>query len=92
MSPAALAETAFYELMTSAMNAGGISSFFVQKEDFFVMLWSLAVVFLGGLLGGELFRRLRLPPLLGMLLVGIAVGPYALGLLDESLLAISDDL
>lgn len=57
-----------------------------------MMLWSLAVVFLGGLLGGELFRRLRLPPLLGMLLVGIAVGPYALGLLDESLLAISDDL
>ena len=38
------------------------------------------------------FRRLRLPPLLGMLLVGIAFGPYALGLLDDSLLAISADL
>ena len=57
-----------------------------------MLLWSLAVVFFGGLLGGELFRRLRLPPLLGMLLVGIAVGPHALGLLDQSLLDISDDL
>ena len=56
------------------------------------MLWSLALVFLGGLLAGEFFRRLRLPPLLGMLLVGIAFGPYALGLLDDSLLAISADL
>lgn len=35
---------------------------------------------------------MRLPPLLGMLLVGIAFGPYALGLLDDSLLAISADL
>lgn len=56
------------------------------------MLWSLALVFLGGLFAGEVFRRLRLPPLLGMLLVGIAFGPYALGLLDDSLLAISADL
>lgn len=56
------------------------------------MLWSLALVFLGGLLAGEVFRRLRLPPLLGMLLVGIAFGPYVLGLLDDSLLAISADL
>lgn len=56
------------------------------------MLWSLALVFLGGLLAGEVFRRLRLPPLLGMLLVGVAFGPYALGLLDDSLLTISADL
>lgn len=56
------------------------------------MLWSLALVFLGGLLAGEVFRRLRLPPLLGMLLVGIAFGPYVLGLLDDSLLAISAEL
>ena len=56
------------------------------------MLWSLALVFLGGLFAGEVFRRLRLPPLLGMLLVGVAFGPYALDLLDDSLLAISDDL
>lgn len=56
------------------------------------MLWSLALVFLGGLLAGEVFRRLRLPPLLGMLLVGIAFGPYALNLLDDSLLSISAEL
>lgn len=56
------------------------------------MLFSLALVFLGGLLAGEIFRRLRLPPLLGMLLTGIALGPYALNLFSESLLTISGDL
>lgn len=56
------------------------------------MFLGLALLFLGGLLAGRLFRLLRLPPLLGMLLLGIALGPYALNLLDDSLLSISADL
>ncbi|HEY7759115.1 MAG TPA: cation:proton antiporter [Burkholderiales bacterium] len=41
-----------------------------------------------GLLSGELFRRLlRLPRISGYLLVGIALGPGALDLLDRDLLA-----
>lgn len=56
------------------------------------MFPGLALLFLGGLLAGRLFRRLHLPPLLGMLLLGIVLGPYAFDLLDDSLLAISADL
>ena len=41
---------------------------------------------------GAIFRRLNLPQLLGMLLTGILLGPYALNLLDGSILSISADL
>lgn len=56
------------------------------------MLTSLALIFLFGLIFGALFQKLRLPPLLGMLIVGIVLGPYALNWLDDSLLSISADL
>ncbi len=56
------------------------------------MLTSLALIFLCGLLFGTLFSKLKLPPLLGMLLTGIVLGPYALSLLDPSILSISADL
>ena len=56
------------------------------------MLLSLAVIFLCGMGMGAVFRRLNLPQLLGMLLTGILLGPYALNLLDSSILYISADL
>ncbi len=56
------------------------------------MLTSLAIIFLMGLLLGVLFERLRLPPLLGMIVTGILVGPHALNLLDQSILNISAEL
>lgn len=56
------------------------------------MLLSLAVIFLCGMGMGAVFRRLNLPQLLGMLLTGILLGPYALNLLDGSILCISADL
>ncbi len=56
------------------------------------MLLSLALIFLCGLLFGKLFHSLKLPHLLGMLLVGILLGPYGLNLLDESILNISTEL
>ncbi len=56
------------------------------------MLLSLAVIFLCGMGMGAVFRRLNLPQLLGMLLTGILLGPYALNLLDGSILSISADL
>jgi NhaP-type Na+/H+ or K+/H+ antiporter len=56
------------------------------------MLTSLALIFLVGLLLGSIFNRLKLPRLVGMLLTGIILGPYALNLLDSSILGISADL
>lgn len=35
------------------------------------------------LLGSELFKRLRIPSIVGMIIAGIAVGPYGFGLLER---------
>ncbi len=56
------------------------------------MLTSLAYIFLLGMLAAYVFKKLKLPNLLGMLLIGIALGPCCLNLLDDSLLSISADL
>ena len=56
------------------------------------MLLSLALVFLCGMTLGKIFEKLKLPNLLGMLLTGIILGPYALNLLDDSILTVSSDL
>lgn len=56
------------------------------------MLLSLALVFLCGMTLGGIFQKLKLPSLLGMLLTGILLGPYALHLLDATLLGVSVDL
>ena len=56
------------------------------------MLTSLGLVLLLGMALGALAGRLRLPPLVGMLLAGMILGPYALNLLSPSLLSISADL
>ena len=39
-----------------------------------------------------LFKYIKTPPLIGMLLLGILAGPYVFGWMDPSLLAISSDL
>lgn len=56
------------------------------------MYFSLAIILLLGLLLGELFKKLRLPSLLGMLLTGILIGPYALDLIDPTVLELSPQL
>ncbi len=56
------------------------------------MLTSLALIFLMGLLFGVIFECLKLPPLLGMIVTGILLGPHALNLLDQSILNISSEL
>ena len=56
------------------------------------MLTSLSLIFLLGLSLGKIFNRLKLPSLLGMILTGMILSPFALNLLDESILAISPDL
>lgn len=56
------------------------------------MLASIALILLAGLLLGSLFSKFKLPSLLGMIIVGIVLGPYALNLIDESIMSISADL
>ncbi len=56
------------------------------------MLFSLALIFLCGLTLGSIFQYFKLPSLLGMLITGILLGPYALNLFSPNLLEISADL
>ena len=56
------------------------------------MLASLSIIFLFGMFIGWIFKNLRLPPLIGMIIAGIIVGPYSLNILSETMLNISADL
>lgn len=56
------------------------------------MLTSIATILLLGLFGGWVFKKIKLPSLLGMIIVGIVISPYALNLIDESMLMISSDI
>ena len=56
------------------------------------MLLSVSLILIVGMSMGWICQRLKLPGLLGMLMTGIILGPYALGLLDGSILGISSEL
>ncbi|HZK26884.1 MAG TPA: cation:proton antiporter [Thermoclostridium sp.] len=56
------------------------------------MLFSLALMILCGLVLSGIMQKLKLPGLIGMLLTGIVLGPYALNLIAPGLLDISADL
>ncbi len=56
------------------------------------MLTSIALIFLLGLSLGKVFNQLKLPSLLGMILTGMILSPYALDLLDPTILDISAEL
>ena len=56
------------------------------------MITSIGLMLILGLAANALFNRMKLPGLLGMLLLGIVLGPYALNWLSPGLLAISDEL
>lgn len=56
------------------------------------MLFSMALIFIVGLMLSQLFQLFRLPSLIGMILTGILLGPFVFDLIDPSLLAISADL
>lgn len=56
------------------------------------MAASLAELILLGLLVDYLFRKIRVPGLVGMLCVGILIGPFVLGFIKPGLLSVSSDL
>lgn len=56
------------------------------------MAISFAIIIILGLLANKIFTKLKLPGLLGMLIVGILLGPYAFDILHKEILIISGDL
>ncbi|KAA9297948.1 MULTISPECIES: cation:proton antiporter [Aerococcus] len=57
-----------------------------------MLLLSFAYIFILGLLVERLCQSLRIPSLVGYLFLGILLGPYALNLLDSTILDLSADL
>lgn len=56
------------------------------------MFISLAIIMLTGLLAGRIMKKAGLPPLIGMIIVGIIIGPNALGILNGEIMDISAQL
>ncbi|EKS4344055.1 cation:proton antiporter [Clostridium sporogenes] len=56
------------------------------------MAGSLAIIILLGLIANKLFEKLNLPGLLGMLILGIIIGPHGLNWLSKDILNTSSDL
>jgi len=56
------------------------------------MLLSLALIFICGFALGRIMQKLKLPSLLGMIIVGIILGPYVLNLISPTILDVSIDL
>lgn len=60
--------------------------------EFQHVAFSVAIILLLGLIASKLFKKIKLPGLLGMLILGIIIGPYVLNLIDPAILNISGDL
>lgn len=53
------------------------------------MLISIALILILGMAAGWVCKKIKLPGLIGMLIVGIIIGPHLLNLIDQSILDIS---
>lgn len=56
------------------------------------MASSLAIIIMLGLLVSKLFKKIKLPGLLGMIIIGVIIGPFGLDILSKEIMMISDDL
>lgn len=56
------------------------------------MATSFALIALLGILSGRLFEKMKFPGLLGMIIVGVLIGPYGFGLLSDEMMIASGDL
>ncbi len=66
--------------------------YFYGKGEFMNLFLSLFIIFGGGILGGFLFEKMRLPKLVWYIVLGILIGPSVLNVVDETLLSISSYL
>jgi NhaP-type Na+/H+ or K+/H+ antiporter len=56
------------------------------------MLLSVALIVLMALLLGKILKTIHIPPILGMLLTGILLGPFVFDLIDDRILSLSSEL
>jgi NhaP-type Na+/H+ or K+/H+ antiporter len=63
----------------------------IPKKSEDQMAFSLALIIILGLGADYLFRRLKLPGLVGMLIVGVLAGPFVLNLMSPEMMKVSGD-
>lgn len=56
------------------------------------MAFSLGIIIIFGLIFNMVFEKFKLPGLLGLLILGVLIGPYGIGLLGKDILSSSGDL
>lgn len=56
------------------------------------MAISLAIIIIFGVIFNKAFNKINLPGLLGMLILGVIIGPYGLNIISPKLITISPDL
>lgn len=56
------------------------------------MLANIGIILLAGLIGAKLFEKIKLAPLIGMLLAGVLISPNLLGLIRGDITNLSKDL
>ena len=56
------------------------------------MAASLGIIIILGLIFNKFFEKVKLPGLLGLLILGVLIGPYGIDLLDQDILSASGDL
>ena len=56
------------------------------------MYLSLALIFILGIISNFIFKKIKLPSLIGMIVSGIIIGPYVLNLIDVKVLNMSAEL
>lgn len=57
-----------------------------------MILMSFGLILIGGLILGKISSLVKLPPILGMIIAGIILGPSTLNWIDPSLLELSPTL
>lgn len=58
----------------------------------YIMLLSLSLIIVIGFILSVIFKKLRLPNIIGLLITGIILGPYVFDLISPDILNISLDL
>lgn len=74
-----------------------MTSTFVETSAFFIrriifMIASLGLILFLGFVSGGIFKNFKLPSIVGMILLGILIGPYELNLIDSNILSMSADI
>lgn len=63
----------------------------LSKKNEVIMALSLALIIVFGLSADYLFSRIKLPGLIGMLIVGVFAGPYMLNIMSPGMMNVSGD-